>query len=327
MSICIASFFDIAIEICGISMKVTYLNSFAQGRGMQQQTDSKKGLFVALLAYSLWGFLPLYMKAVAHIPSLEVVAHRVLWSVPVAGVILLYLRRTQDIWTALRSPRIVGLASITAVLIALNWLTYVYAIAVDRALEAALGYYINPLFSIFLSAVILGERLNRLQMVAILCAVAAVAVLAYEVGTLPWISVALAGTWGVYALFKRTLPIGPNQGFLLEALLLSPAALAYVILLGQRGTGFFGATSMDTLLLMGCGVVTAVPLIIYAHAAKMVRLSTIAVMQYIAPTLIFLVAVFVFKEEVTPAKMIAFPLIWTALVIYSVALWRERAQH
>lgn len=291
---------------------------------MQQQSDSKTGILVALLAYSLWGFLPLYMKAVAHIPSLEVVAHRVLWSVPVAGAILLYMRRTGDIWTALRSPRVVSLACVTAVLIGFNWLTYVYAVATDRALEAALGYYINPLFSIFLSAVILGERLNRLQMVAIGFAIAAVAVLTAEVGALPWISVTLAGTWGIYALFKRTLPIGPNQGFLLEAMLLSPAALIYVMVLGQQGVGFFATTSANTALLMGCGVVTAVPLIIYAHAAKMVRLSTIAVMQYIAPTMIFLVAVLVFKEEVTPAKVIAFPLIWAALVIYSIALWRQR---
>lgn len=286
--------------------------------------DSSAGLLTALLAYSLWGFLPIYMKAVAHIPSIEVVAHRVIWSVPVAGAILIYLGRTSDVITALRTPKVAGMAAVTATLIGFNWLTYVYAIATDRALDAALGYYINPLFSIFLSAVFLRERLGKLQIIAIGFAIAAVIVLTLEVGRLPWISVALAGTWGFYALFKRTLPIGPNQGFLLEALLLTPPALAYVAYLGAQGRGFFGDLGTDTALLMGCGVVTAVPLIIYAHAAKMVRLSTIAIMQYIAPTMIFLTAVFVFHETVTPAKMIAFPLIWMALVIYSWALWRGR---
>ena len=161
------------------------------------------------------------MKAVAHIPSAEVVAHRIVWSVPIAGVLLLLMGRTADIRKALRTPRTLAMGAVTAALITFNWGTYVWAIANDRALETALGYYINPLFSVFLGAVVLGERLSRAQMGAIALAVVAVALLTVETGGLPWVSLTLCVTWGFYALFKKTLPIGPAQGFFLEVLILA----------------------------------------------------------------------------------------------------------
>lgn len=286
--------------------------------------DTPRGFAFALTAYFLWGFLPLYMKQLAHIPTLEVLAHRVLWSVPVALVILLWLGRTGDLMRALRTPRMLGMAGVTAALVSVNWGIYVYAIQSGQALEAALGYYINPLFSIFLGRVLLGEALDRLQWAAVALAALAVGLLTWQVGRLPLVALALTVTWGFYAYFKRSLPIGPNQGFALEVILLLPLALAYAGWLAATGQALFlNAALSDDLLLIGCGVVTAVPLMIYANAAKGLRLSTIGIMQYIAPTMIFLMAVFWFGEPFDSARALAFGVIWVALVLYSVALIRK----
>ena len=288
---------------------------------MPENRDTPQGLAFALTAYVLWGFLPLYMKLLSHIPPAEVVAHRVIWSLPIAATLLIILGRTGDIKTALTTPKMLAMGCVTAALISINWGFYVWAITSGHALDAALGYYINPLFSVFLGAVLLGERLNKLQLAALALAFAAVVILTLEAGKLPWVAIALFVTWGFYALAKKSLPIGPNQGFLLEVLILTPPAIAYLIWLGP--TGNFLGSAYDTWLLLGCGVVTAVPLLIYANGAKLLRLSTIAILQYIAPTMIFLIGVFVFKEPFGGARMIAFPMIWMALVLYSIAIFRN----
>lgn len=280
--------------------------------------DTAAGLAFAISAYVLWGFLPLYLKMLDHLPPVEVVAHRIIWSVPVAGALLIVLGRTRDVWSALRNPRMLGMAAVTAGLITINWGVYVWAIQAERALDAALGYYINPLFSMALGAVLLGERPSPLQLVAIGLAVLAVVVLTVAQGALPWPAVVLFVSFGFYAYCKKQLPIGPNQGFLLEVLVLLPFALVYALWLGP--TGAFGGA--DTWLLLGCGVVTAIPLILYANGAKGLRLTTIAILQYIAPTMIFLCAVFIFDEPMGLARQIAFPLIWAALVLYSWTLLR-----
>lgn len=286
-----------------------------------QTADSPRGLAFALAAYFMWGFLPLYLKAMSHIPPTEVVAHRILWSVPVAGLLLVALGRTRDLSAALRSPKMLAMASLTAGLITINWGTYVWAIGAGRTLDAALGYYINPLFSVLLGAVLLGERLNATQMVSVALAGCAVGVLWYDAGSLPWPALVLMVSWGFYAYFKKSLPIGPNQGFLLEVLILSVPSLGYLIWLSPEGA--FGGDVQDTVLLVGAGIVTAVPLIVYANGAKLLRLSTIAILQYIAPTMIFLTAVFVFDEPFGQARMIAFPMIWAALVVYTVPMVRK----
>ncbi|MDP2122070.1 MAG: EamA family transporter RarD [Hoeflea sp.] len=287
--------------------------------------DTGRGFAFALVAYLLWGFLPFYMKAVAHIPAVEVVAHRVVWSVPIAAVVLILLGRTNDIRIALRTPRTLMMGMLTASIITVNWGIYVWSIGADRTVEAALGYYINPLFSVFLAAVLLKERLDGQQKIAIALAVAAVALLAWESGGVPWVSLSLAGTWGFYAYFKKSLPVGPNQGFFLEVLILTIPATFYIAYVEANGMGHFGGTGMvDVWLLLGCGVVTAVPLMIYANGAKLLRLSTIGIMQYIAPTMIFIIAVFVFKEPFGPTKLAAFVLIWMALGIYTSSLMRNR---
>ncbi|ULR46611.1 EamA family transporter RarD [Rhizobium sp. K102] len=286
---------------------------------LAKNEDSPRGFAFALTAYLLWGFLPFYMKALAHIPPAEVIAHRIVWSLPLAGIVLLLLGRTGDISAALRSPRMLAMGALTASLITVNWGTYVWAIGAGHSLDAALGYFINPLFSIFLGAVLLKEKLQPLQIAAIALAALAVAILAFDSGGIPWVALTLAVSWGFYALLRKTLPLGPNQGFFLEVLILSGPALVYILYLEfSSGLGHFYRTGLaDTTMLLCCGVVTAVPLMIYANGAKLLKLSTIGIMQYIAPTMIFLIAVFAFREPLSTARMIAFPLIWAGLFFYS----------
>jgi chloramphenicol-sensitive protein RarD len=286
--------------------------------------DTLSGLAFALTAYGLWGFLPLYMKMLSHVSPAEVVVHRIIWSLPIAVAVLLLLRRTKDLREAFRNPRTLAMGCVTAALISINWGIYVWAIAAGKTLDAALGYYINPLFSVFLAAGLLGERLSRAQIVALGLAAVAVLILTLDAGRVPWTALGLTVSWGFYALAKKSLPIGPNQGFLLEVLILLIPALGYFAYLQTNGTSAFSfANTRDTWLLVGCGAVTAVPLMVYANAAKRLRLSTIGVLQYLAPTGIFLVAVFVFGEPFGSARMIAFPLIWLALVIYTTSMLRQ----
>lgn len=298
----------------------------AQNVAMKNE-DTSAGFFLAGLVYLLWGALPIYLKMVSHIPALEVVAHRVIWSLPIAAAALLLRGRMGEIWLLMRDGRKLAMGLLTASLITINWLVYVYAIGSGHTVEAALGYYINPLISVIIAAIVLKERLWPAQMVAIGFAVIAVGILAWDAGGLPWISLTLAISWGFYALARKALPVGPNQGFFLEVLILTFPALAYVAYLESRGAGhYLGAfAANDTWLLMFAGVATAVPLMIYANAAKLLKLSTIGIMQYIAPSIVFLIAVFVFKEPFGSTKLIAFCFIWAALLVYSISLWRKRS--
>jgi chloramphenicol-sensitive protein RarD len=287
----------------------------------QQSGDTPKGLGFALGAYFLWGLLPIYMKMLSHIGPAEVVAHRIIWSVPIAGILLIILGRTKDLRVAISNPSMLIMGCFTAGLITINWGIYIWAIASGRTLDAALGYYINPLFSLALGVIFLRERPSPAQLIAIGLAVCAVAVLTISMGKVPWVSLGLTVSWGLYALCKKQLPIGPNQGFLLEVLILLVPALCYITYLGLTGQSSFLVGDMRTnWLLLGCGIVTAIPLILYANE---LQLSTIAVLQYIAPTMIFLVAVFVFGEEFGNARIIAFPIIWLALIIYSTSMVRQ----
>ena len=289
-----------------------------------ENRDTPAGLVFAVSAYLMWGVLPLYMKLLDHVPAAEVVAHRVVWSVPIAMLVLVALGRTSDLLTALASPRTLAMGVLTAALISLNWGIYVWAIGSGHALDAALGYYINPLFSMALGIVFLGERPSRSQIVAIVLAIGAVVIITLAAGTIPWVAIGLFVSWGFYALCKKQLPVGPNQGFLLEVLILLLPALAYIAWLSLQQRGHFLTLSWyDSMLLLGCGAVTAIPLMLYANGAKRLRLTTIAVLQYIAPTMIFLCAVLVFDEPLGQARMIAFPMIWAALVIYSITLIRQ----
>ncbi len=287
--------------------------------------DTARGFAFAAAAFLIWGMLPFYFKALDHVPTVEVIAHRVVWAVPVALAVLIWLGRTADLRRAIKSPRMLGMAFATAALISINWGMYVWLIQSGQAMEAALGYYINPIFSVFLGATFLGEKLSFRQWGAVTLAALAVAVLTYEAGRLPLGALAIVFSWGSYAYFKRALPIGPNQGFTLEALILMPFALGFLAWGALQGSLFAtGAGAVDWALLLGCGVITAVPLMLYANGAKGLRLSTIAISSYSIPTMIFLISFFGFGEPMDAGRQYAFPMIWAAMALYIWEVARQR---
>jgi chloramphenicol-sensitive protein RarD len=286
-------------------------------------SDTSQGFLYAVSAYLIWGLvLPVYMKALHQVPALEVVGHRIVWSVPVAAAILWWSGGLGAALAKLRSPRLVAFAAMSAAVITLNWGTYVYAIATERTVDAALGYYINPLVNVALGALLLGERPTRLQLAAILLAVAAVAILTVQAGGLPWISIVLALSFGTYGLLRKTLPLGPAEGFFLEVSILALPALALLALTLPDGPGHDAPNGTELGLLIGTGVITATPLILYAAGAKRLEFATLGILQYLAPTMIFLTAVFLFDEPFSRAQLFAFALIWTGVAIYVWSLLR-----
>ncbi|MGC0052599.1 EamA family transporter RarD [Brucella pituitosa] len=290
-----------------------------------QLSDGSRGFMMAMGAYGLWAILPFYLKALSHLPALEIVAHRVIWSVPVAIILLIVIGQFRTILDALRNPRMLAMAALTAALITINWSVYVWAVAHDQIIGAALGYYINPLFNVVLGGLFLGERLTKVQYVAVGFAFTAVLVLTFNAGGLPWVSLVLPVTFGLYGFFRKSLPMQPLQGFTLEVVILSVPALGYVLWLMSNGQDhFFSGTISNVSLLLLAGPFTAIPLILYAGGAKLLRYTTLGLMQYLTPTLLFIFAIFIFHEPFSNAQLVAFVLIWTGLIIYT---WSSLSAH
>ena len=287
-----------------------------------ESDQSRLGFFYALGAYLLWGILPLFFRAADHISAFELTLHRIIWAVPFALAVMFFLGRLGELPKLLVNWRIMRMMGITATLISVNWGIYVWAISVNLTSETALGYYINPLLTVLLGAVLLSEKLNKWQLLAVGLAFIGVLVRTIADGGLPWISLTLAFTFAAYGYLRKTVPVGPTQGFLLEVILLLPIAIAGAIYLEMRGEAHLFQSGIDTFWLMMCGPVTAVPLILYAYGAKRLRLATIGLMQYIGPSLIFLIAFFIFGEELGIWQAVTFGFIWTALIIYSWTTFR-----
>ena len=277
---------------------------------------SAAGVGFALAAFGLWGVNPVYFKAVDHISALEVLAHRVVWTVVMLAVLISLTSGWRPVAEALRDRRTLGLLALSTLLISVNWLIYIWAIAAERVLETSLGYFINPLVSVLLGVVVLRERLSALQAVAVLLAAAGVANLALGAVGLPWVALSLAVTFGLYGLIRKTVRIGSVDGLFAETAAMLPAALVYLWLFGSAGHFLSGSTS-DTLLLLASGLVTATPLLLFTSAARRLRLSTIGMFQYLAPSCQFLLAVFVYGEAFTQSHLWTFLCIWTALAVFT----------
>lgn len=282
------------------------------------------GLPYALAAYGIWGFVPLFFKLVSSVPPVEVLAQRIVWSLPLCVVIMLFRRQIGDYLLALRDPRIVRMLLVSALLIAINWLVYIYSIFTDHVLAASLGYYLNPLVNVMLGMVFLGERLSRLQLLAVVVAGVGVAILLAGALDTLWISLTLAFSFGFYGLLRKIVPVGSLPGLAIETTLLLPLAVAvslYYLWVGD-GRGF-GAEGSITLLLMAGGIVTAVPLLLFATAARRMSYAALGFVQYLAPTLQFLLSLFVFREPLKPAQLVCFLLIWVSIAIFSFDMWRK----
>ena len=289
-------------------------------------TEAGKGVTAMIGACVVWGLSPLYYKLIDHVPPGEVLAHRTLWSLVFFACVLALQGRLRAIGAALRHWRVMLLASL---MISVNWFVFIFSVQVGRTVEASLGYYIFPLVAVLLGMVVFRERLGVWQGIAVAVASLAVLVLSLGVGAVPWISLILAVTFGFYGVLKKRLDTGPVVSVTCEVLLLLPIALLWLagvhlgVFTEGRPGAVFGSSLFDSTILLLSGVLTAGPLILFSFAARRVALATVGVIQYLNPSLQFFCAVIIFAEPFTQAHAIAFPLIWTALAIYSIAALRQ----
>ncbi len=281
-------------------------------------TATRAGLAYGLTAFCFWGLVPIYFKAVSSVPALEVLAHRVVWSVVVLGVVLTVQRRWREVIAAVTHWRTLGILAITTVLIGGNWYIFIWAVNNDQVLQASLGYFINPLVNVFLGVVFLGERLSRAGKAAVALAAVGVGWLTVLGGELPWISLVLAFSFGLYGLLRKITPVKPVPGLMVETALMLPAALVFLAATASHGGLYFGTGSVRLdVLLVAAGIVTALPLLWFTAATRLLPLSTMGFIQYLAPTLQFLLAVLVFGEPLTGERLVAFAFIWAALAIFT----------
>ncbi len=280
---------------------------------------SVSGVMFALSAYGFWAFVPIYWKAVGHVSSMEMLAHRVIWSVPVLAILLLLTRQNSDVVATMRNPQSRRLLILTGILLSANWLIFIWAIQVGRVLEVSLGYYINPLINVVLGIVVLHERLRRWQMAAVLLAGIGVAYQTLQLGTVPWVSLTLALLFGVYALLRKQIEVGSLPGSAVEVVFMLPFAVVYLIWLWFDGTLAFGQIDFRTDWLAALsGLITVLPLWWVIIASKRINYTTLGICQYLAPSGHFLLAVLVYKEPFGSHQLITFACIWTALIIYTI---------
>ncbi|PQO21829.1 EamA family transporter RarD [Rhodobacteraceae bacterium WD3A24] len=294
-------------------------------------TEAQRGVLAMVAACCIWGLSALYYKLVAHVPPLEVLAHRTLWALVFFAGVLRAQGRLGQIGAILRSPRAAGLVGLAGIFIATNWLFFIWSIQLGRAVQASLGYYIFPLVAVALGAVVLREALSPVRWAAVTLAAAAVALLTWGLGVAPWFSLALAFSFGGYGLVKRWVAAGPVVSVTTEVLLLAPLALVWLwgvhaqgwVGLEDRPGAVFGTSLFDSAILMAAGPITATPLILFSYASKRVTYATVGLVQYLNPTLQFLVATLAFREPFGAWHAMAFAVIWTALAIYTAEILRQ----
>lgn len=284
-------------------------------------SNFRVGILMGIGAYALWGVLPLYLRALSPLPAVDILSHRVVWSLLLLALIALLFGRLAAAWTALRRPRIAVALLASTLLIATNWLLYIYSVNSGHALEASLGYFINPLVNVLLGVAILRERLGRAEMAAIGLAGAGVIALTIQQQALPLIPLGLALSFGLYGLVRKMIGVGPVEGLLVETGLLAPFALVWLAFATPAGPS--SGSTPALWLLIASGLVTTVPLLLFNGAAQRIRYSELGLLQYIGPTIQLLIAVRVFGEPLLPIHILTFALIWTGLVIYAIATWHR----
>lgn len=277
-----------------------------------------KGIWYGVGAYVLWGFFPIYWKFLHSVPALQVIGHRIGWSFILLSVYVLVTKQWQDFRSVAFKAKTIGIYSIAAVLLSINWLIYVWGVNAGFIVETSLGYFINPLLSVLLGVIFLRERLRPLQWVPVGLAAAGVVYLTFVYGRLPWIALSLAFSFGFYGFVKKLSPLGSLYGLTLETGIVFPIALIYLVIVGVNDSGAFLQTgTLVDVFLIGAGVVTTIPLLMFASAAKQIPLTIVGLLQYIAPTLQFLIGVFVYKEAFDLAHFIGFAIVWVALIIFA----------
>jgi chloramphenicol-sensitive protein RarD len=294
---------------------------------MTQRID-RASLAAAVGAYFIWGFMPLFFKQLSGVPAIEIISHRIIWAVPLLLIIMAFRHQLGECWAAMAKWASLRWLLVSALLISVNWLVYVFAVNSGQILAASLGYYLNPLLNILLGTVFLKEKLNRIQWTAVAIALLAVAVLAVGSLSTLWISLTLACSFGFYGLIRKLAPVGAIPGLAIETMLMLPIALgtAYVYASQPMASGW-NSTVSTSLLLVACGAITAIPLLLFAIGARGMPYSIMGFIQYIGPTIQLITAVFLYNEMVSGARAISFGLIWVALTLFSWDMWRQfRAQ-
>jgi len=287
--------------------------------GTQQIRDRRVGLAAALSAYGMWGVFPLYWKALQVIPSWEIICHRIIWSVLLTLALLLLQGRHRDLLGALANRRTLLTTLATSTLLGSNWLVYIWAVNNGNIVESSLGYFINPLIAVLFGVVFLQEKLRPGQWVALAVALTGVLYLTFSYGKFPWIGLTLAITFALYSLLRKTASLHSLEGLFCEAMLLSiPAGLTLAYLARHGESGFLIHGPSITFLLIGTGVITSVPLLLFVFAAQRISMTTIGLMQYLAPSIQFLIGLLVFHEPFPATKLIGFAIIWTALIIFTM---------
>jgi chloramphenicol-sensitive protein RarD len=290
------------------------LNNFIKS----QNTEAQIGIGYALLAFSAWGFIPIYWKLLNTVPSMEILTHRMVWSVFFLLGLLAVQKRLGEFRELFHSPKYIFMLLGTATLLGGNWFVYIYGVNTNQVIETSLGYFISPLLVILLGAVFLRERLNIWQVVAVGFAALGVLNFIWNFGSLPWIALSLAFTFSFYGLFRKMIPVKPLVGLLMETALLAPLAVVLIVFWEIDGTGHFGTAWMTDFLLFGAGVVTSLPLLWFINAGKRLRYSTIGFFQYLTPSIQLVIGVYLYNETFTTTHAVTFGLIWTGLIIYSI---------
>lgn len=281
-------------------------------------TAMNKGILYAIGAYGIWGFLPIYWKALQSIPADQILAHRFVWSFLFLLAIIYWKKEWPRLKTAFTSPRMLAIYGLAASLLAVNWLVYIWAVNAGFIVETSLGYFINPLVNVLLGVIFLRERLRVMQWVPVALAAGGVLYLTFSYGAVPWIALVLASTFGLYGLLKKTAPLPALQGLSLETGILFMPAAVYLLFKETQGTGALGhGGAAETTLLLLAGVITAFPLLLFGASARRINLSTLGILQYMAPTIQFLLGVLVYGEPFTQARLIGFSVIWLALILYT----------
>jgi chloramphenicol-sensitive protein RarD len=287
----------------------------------------RTGIISATLAFLCWGLFPLYFNALKAVPPGQILAHRVVWSLLFLAIVLTFRRQWSWLPAVLRRPRVIGSFVASALLLSVNWLVYIWAVNNGHVIEGSLGYFINPLVNIMFGYLILKERLRSVQWMAIALAALGVAWLTWQTGSVPWIALILASSFGAYGLMRKTAALGALEGLSFETMVLFPLALGYLAWLGLHGeNGFVNAASDHTRwLLVAAGPITAIPLLLFASGARKIPLAVLGMLQYISPTIQFLLGVWLFHEAFTAERLVGFVLIWSALALYAAeGLWRNR---
>jgi chloramphenicol-sensitive protein RarD len=281
-----------------------------------------RGLLLAISAYGIWGCFPLFFSLLSGVSAFEVLAHRIVWAYFFTGLVILGLGRRKQLAALIANRRALAWLSLSAVLITINWLVFIWAVSAGRVLESSLGYFLTPLVSLFLGRLLLKESMNRLQVIAGLLATAAVLFELFALGRLPWVSLVLACSFGLYGLVRKMQPVDSLNGLQVETMVILPLALLYLVWLWTTGDMMFSRNIADTSLLITAGALTAVPLLLFAAAARRLDLIVVGFIMYLNPTLQFLSAVFILDEAYPPQRLLTFIVIWIAMGFFLAGMWQ-----